>query len=469
MKKLTVPLLLGLLLLMPLHATAAETLHFGRFGTVTLYRHRPHPAHVVLFLSGDGGWNLGVIDMARALSRLNALVVGISVPHYLKALGHSKERCVYPAADFEALSQFVQKKLGFPSYHAPILVGYSSGATIVYALLVEAPVSTFAGGMSLGFCPDLEFAKPFCRGRELRYTPLPKGPGVDFLQTPQMPEPWVAFQGTIDQVCNPPATHAFVERIGGAKVVMLPHVGHGFSVQRHWMPQFKKAFAELTTPPAPPASAKPQRVKDLPLVEVPATGPQGDTLAVILSGDGGWASIDRQLGNALAERGLPVVGLNSLKYFWTPRTPDGAAHDLARILDVYLARWRKKRILLAGYSFGADVLPFLANRLPAPLREKVRLVALLGADRTASFAFHLSDWLGGTDPGEKPLLPEIGRLTGTPLLCLYGKEDANGLVSVLKPGPGRRLVALPGAHHFDGAYRRLATLIFETMGEIGKG
>ena len=43
-----------------------ETLRFGRFGTGTVYRESPHPCHVVLFISGDGGWNLGVVDMASA-------------------------------------------------------------------------------------------------------------------------------------------------------------------------------------------------------------------------------------------------------------------------------------------------------------------------------------------------------------------------------------------------------------------
>ena len=63
-----------------------EILHFGRFGNTTLYRQSDHPSHVVIFVSGDGGWNLGVVDMAKKLSTLNALVVGIDIVHYLKQL-----------------------------------------------------------------------------------------------------------------------------------------------------------------------------------------------------------------------------------------------------------------------------------------------------------------------------------------------------------------------------------------------
>src|SRR5436309_7970686 len=77
-------------------APATETLTYGRFGTVWLYRRTPHPSHVALFFSGDGGWNLGVVDMAQILADQDALVVGISVPFYMQKLNASKESCLYP-------------------------------------------------------------------------------------------------------------------------------------------------------------------------------------------------------------------------------------------------------------------------------------------------------------------------------------------------------------------------------------
>jgi len=137
---------------------------FGRFGKIALYRPSAQPAHVALFVSGDGGWNLGVVDMARELSALDALVVGVDITAYLKQLGRSSDACCYPAGDFELLSQYVQKRLGFSDYQTPLLIGYSSGATLAYAALVQAPGNTFRGAVSLGFCPGLGIAKPLCRG-----------------------------------------------------------------------------------------------------------------------------------------------------------------------------------------------------------------------------------------------------------------------------------------------------------------
>ena len=292
-------LLLAAVAVICLHAPPAcaeETLTFGRFGTVHLYRESPQPSRAVLFVSGDGGWNLGVIDMARALAGLDALVVGIHITLYVRELAASGEACSYPAADFESLSHYVQKKVGLARYAPPVLVGYSSGATLVYAILVQAPPGAFAGAISLGFCPDLPLTRPLCKGAGLKWESGLKGEGVSFLPAAGLEAPWVAFQGTIDQVCDAQATEAYVKRVPGAEIVRLPKVGHGFSVQKNWMPQFREVFARVAKKARASAGGAPTEVGDLPLVAVPSgKAPPGRLLAVILSGDGGWAGLDRVL------------------------------------------------------------------------------------------------------------------------------------------------------------------------------
>src|SRR3984893_9934422 len=88
----------------------------------------------------------------------------------------------------------------------------------------------------------------------------------------------------------------------------------------------------------------------LPLVEMPATRGASDTLVVFVSGDGGWAPIDREVSKVLAGNGMPVVGLNALQYFWTRRTPETASRDLQWIMENYLSTWKKGRVVLVGYS-----------------------------------------------------------------------------------------------------------------------
>jgi len=453
-------------------APPTETLTYGRFGKVYIYRRTPHPSHVAIFFSGDGGWNLGVVDMAQILADMDTLVVGVNVPAYVGKLNAGKESCTSAAVDLELLSKYVQKTLGLPDYEPPVLVGYSSGATLAYAALVQAPPSTFSGGIGMGFCPDLELTHPFCPGHGIASDPGPKGKGIVFRPATTLEQPWIAFQGTIDKVCFKDDVVKYTAKVKGAETVLLPDVGHGFSKANKWAPQFRQAFRKIvqadkpapTAPSAPSAGAAPAKgvpsVAGLPLIEVPAKSQGGKMLAVILSGDGGWAGIDKDVAGALSAQGIPVVGWNSLQYFWSAKTPDVAAKDLDRILRHYMAVWNRQEVLLVGYSFGADVLPFFANRLPADLLGRVRLVSLLGPGKTADFEFHVTDWLGGGSKGQ-PVLPEVRKLAGhPPVLCLYGSQESDSLCPQIPPSLGKAQV-LPGAHHFGGDYDALATLILK--------
>ena len=180
------------------------------------------------------------------------------------------------------------------------------------------------------------------------------------------------------------------------------------------MKQVLAPFALLLLLIGTPAAAAPQQdLKDLPLFEIPARKP-GDTLAVFITGDGGWAQLDRSVATLLAQKGVAVVGLSSLKYFWHARTPEKTAADVARILRHYLAAWKKDRAILVGYSFGADILPPIANRLPPDLLERVHLLALLAASPTATFEIHVGGWLGIDDEEGLSVLAEANALLVRP-------------------------------------------------------
>jgi len=202
-------------------------------------------------------------------------------------------------------------------------------------------------------------------------------------------------------------------------------------------------------------------LRDLPLVEL-RSRPGSRDLAVVISGDGGWASIDKQIGESLAAAGVPVVGLNSLHYFWKARTPEQASADLTRILRHYLSAWHASDVVLVGYSRGADVLPFMTARLPEDLRGRVRLVALVGLSRRAGFEFHFADLFRGENRTDRPTVPEIQRLRGIRLLCVYGADEEDSACRDL-PRNLAVEVELPGGHHFGGAYRAVAGRILQMI------
>jgi type IV secretory pathway VirJ component len=439
-------------------AEAPETMAVPGFGKVVLYAPDRAPEQVVLFLSGDGGWNLGVVAMAERLRDLGALVVGIDTRAVVRTLEASK-RCAYPAGALEELSRAVQVHRKLPAYRRPILVGYSSGATLAYAALAAAPRETFAGAISLGFCPGLEIRNPPCRQRGLAFTKTVGGIGYDLAPFAGLAVPWMVLQGDVDQVCDPAATRAFVAATGSARLFALPKVGHGFSVARNWDDQYVAAYRAIAGahPPETARTASAAGLEDLALVEVPAAGPAGDAFAIVATGDGGWADIDESIAAGLAARGVPVVGWSSLRYYWAPRTPEGAAADLARIVDHYAQDWNKRRVLLVGYSFGADVLPFLVNRLPPPVRGRVAGVTLLGLSDTAAFEFHVTGWLGGGQDPRHPTAPEVAAMT-VPVTCVHGADEEDSACRSLKDPPVR-VVAVGHGHHFDGLYGRLVDLI----------
>ncbi|HEU4601301.1 MAG TPA: AcvB/VirJ family lysyl-phosphatidylglycerol hydrolase [Steroidobacteraceae bacterium] len=433
------------------------TLSHGRFRDVSVYAPTTKPAsRFVLMLSGDNGWDDDMTHMAQLLTARGALVAGIDTPQLFEDLAEDGDDCVFPDGDLENLGRYVQAFYRLPTYYAPILVGYSSGATLAYASLAQAPAGTFAGAISLGFCTDLDLTKALCKAEKLNHHAR-KGGGFDLLPAAQLSAPWIVLQGEKDEVCPAAPARTFATAVKGAQFFSLAQVNHDFLQGQQWEPTFTSAFAQLAERKVSSLTAVPKDLEGLPIIEVPATG-TGDSFAVVLSGDGGWASIDKEVAAALAKAGIPVAGLDSLRYFWKARTPQGLSSDLDRIVRFYAERWHRSKVMLVGYSQGADVLPFAINRMPATTRSQISIAALLGLGVNATFEFHLSAWVSDGDDG-LPIAPEARRMN-VPTLCVYGEDEDDSLCPQIKTQSFKAL-RLPGGHHFDGDYPKLARIIME--------
>jgi type IV secretory pathway VirJ component len=430
-------------------ASSATRLTHGRFRDFPVYRPAGTPTGFVLFLSGDDGWSATADTMARQLVQQGAMVAGIDWPKFKANLEADGDQCLFPDGDLENLSHFVQAYFHTSGYLSPLLIGISSGASMAYAMLAQAPRNTFAAAMTLSFCPNLNLEKPLCKGSGLESTRSHRG--VDLLPVRSLDNPWVNLQSETDRSCPAGAAEKFIAQVRGAATVVLPKVG---------APQYIAAYSKLAAQnPSARVAPPPAGLSDLPVVEVPAqpASPQPDTFAIIMSGDGGWAGLDQDVAAALSAKGIPVVGLDSLRYYWTARTPDGLAADTDRLIRYYLAHFGKQRVLLIGYSQGADVLPFAVNRLPEATRARVALAAVMGMSEHALFEFHVSNWISDSESGPATL-PEINRITGMPVLCIYGADENGSLCPKLDPK--KFIIAkLNGGHHFDGDYANLARQI----------
>jgi len=406
-------------------ASAAETIAHGRFPKVVLHAPGTAVARFVILLSDADGWTAQNDALAAALAADGALVAGIDTPALLAALG---DDCANAVGDVENLAHFVQGYRRLPAYFTPIVVGLGSGAAFARSTLAQAPPGLFAGLVTLDDCAAAASA---C------------STGADAVgsesEAPAVPSRALMRASSRCARQTAPASRlAAPEEIADAK---LPAT-------------LREAVRDLT-PRAPQAA-----IDGLPLVEVPAAHP-GTRCALLLSGDGGWAGLDEALAAALAARGLPVVGFDSLRYFWAARTPAGLAADLDRILTTYAARWHCTGIVLIGYSQGADVLPFATNRLPPTTRRLVSDLVLLGPGKRASFEFHLESWLARDEDG-LPLAPELAQLSAREVLCVYGRDDEDAICPRL-PASQARVLALPGDHHFDGDYATLAARVLASL------
>ena len=443
----------------------AQTLSHGLFTDVQLLRPTGAVQQFVLLLAAGATPSAAERAAAQSMRRAGAMVAIVPLAPFYRRLAAQDGQCTYAGGAFENLSRHLQAYAQVPGYLLPMLVGTGTSAAFAYAVLAQAPAGTFAAALSAGFCPRLALKPPPCATNALRWTAAGANPGmVELLPATTLPAPWTVLPASNDAACTPAQAQAFVQRVPQARWA-APELAAPAAPNASRAPNtadataaFDAAYAKLAVrqvaPPPPPA-----QLADLPLIEHPVPG-AGARFVVLLSGDGGWASIDKGLAAAIVAQGVPVVGLDSLRYFWSARTPEGLAADLDRVIRHYAARWRRPEVILIGYSQGADVLPFALNRLPAATRASVRLTALLGLGEKASFEFHLANWIGPS--GDRPIAPEARKLGAADTLCIYGSDERDSLCPQLAPAHVRPL-ALAGGHHFGGDYGAIALKILEAV------
>lgn len=191
----------------------------------------------------------------------------------------------------------------------------------------------------------------------------------------------------------------------------------------------------------------------MPVIEHPSAQ-AADILTLFYSSDGGWRDLDRASAEHMAAAGYPVVGIDTLRYYWQHKSPEQSAADLSRLMQQYRDKWQVKRFMLAGHSFGADVLPAIYNRLPASDQQQIDAMLLLAFARSGSFEIDVSGWLG-KDGAEAATAPELRKVTAVKVYCIYGSEETAESGCTEAGAPGEHLM-IEGGHHFDGDYAALA-------------
>ncbi len=190
------------------------------------------------------------------------------------------------------------------------------------------------------------------------------------------------------------------------------------------------------------------RLYKLPAVSIAPRNGQSDCFAILMSGDGGWSKFDQRVCENLAAKGIPVLGLNSLKYIWKAKTPEQITDDVRRMIAWGESGFGGRNVMLIGYSCGANLIPFAYNRLEDSLKNKISHIVLLSPEDKADFAFHWYNWANKNSRKARLVRPELEILPDIPVLFIYGdKEKYDWCADLL--GDRFSLKILPGGHHYD--------------------
>jgi type IV secretory pathway VirJ component len=179
--------------------------------------------------------------------------------------------------------------------------------------------------------------------------------------------------------------------------------------------------------------------------------PSSDTsrsLIFYITGDGGFNKFSNGFMQSLNKAGYAVIGLDAKDYFWNKKKPEEAAAAFEALINDTNRQWKRKNILLLGYSFGADVAPFMLNRFSSALSARIGHVFLLSPSTKTDFEIHVLQMLGwGRDAGQS--VPTEINKTSKPVTIIVGDDENEFPFSQLAIR-NRQIVRMPGGHHYDG-------------------
>jgi type IV secretory pathway VirJ component len=414
-----------------------DTIPGGRFGEVRLSTPQgPMRGFMVLF-SRLGGWTTADLQTADALAAHDILVVGVDSGRYLTTLAATPETCHRLFNDVTAISGQLQREQSAGAYFTPVVAGIGDSGLIAEQVLSGAPSNTIAGAISIDPTANVDARVKSC----------PLDPSITHVAG--LPGFWsigatADLNGLIDMT-----------------VTDLRKAGAHIDIQHFGSDTRESAMLlALSEPHLGVRQPDATDVASLPLIELPAQHPSS-MLAIVVSGDGGWHDLDQTIAHHLQSWGVSVVGIDSLRFFWSKKSPEETARTFDNVIRTYATRWHSSSVALIGYSFGADVLPFVYNRMSARERDKVKLMALLGLAKAADFEIKITGWLGlPPSAAALPEQPEISKIPLDLVQCFVGDDETDSMCPALAK-LNLSVIRTPGGHHFGGDYLHLAQLILD--------
>jgi type IV secretory pathway VirJ component len=408
-----------------------------RLSDVPLLRPDGKPAGIAVLVSQKGGLATDDVALTKLLLDRKFLVLTVDLEKWRKELDQDTGDCTYFVSDLEGIAKEAQRRVAVETYMHPVVVGIGEGGVMAYASMADAPAATLAGAVVVDPSVALKTKLPSCEGADYEAVP---GEGFSYSYDADLPNPATIVRDKPDvDPKGPPSAGFFLaqEKIGASKNERLV----------------------MAADAATDIAKEDASAEALPIIDIPAVNGPAKYLAIFFSGDGGWRDIDKSVGDIIAKESVHVVGVDSLRYFWSLRKPEDIAKDITRIVAKADPSGNLPVVLL-GYSFGANTIPFSWPFLSKQLQDKVSLVGLIGTEETTPFQVSVGAWLGLG--GDNEVAPAVAQLPKEKVVCIYGsdEDDTACTAAVLS---GVQKIELPGDHHYDEKYDVLAGKLMEAV------
>ena len=206
---------------------------------------------------------------------------------------------------------------------------------------------------------------------------------------------------------------------------------------------------------APLFAQKVHPTKHLPVMEYRSTGDVG-YYVIFLSGNGGLRNLVQSVTHYLNSKNVSVIALNSKKYFWSKKMPEQIGCDLESLMDQCNLKWGEKKVVIIGFSMGAEVLPFAVNCMADKYRNEINDMILIAPWQKATFKVKLRDFYLEVNEGSD-IYSELIALKPKKAYVICDNnhlsichKDLDGLIDH---------DLLGGGHHFGGHYSILSQMI----------
>jgi type IV secretory pathway VirJ component len=193
----------------------------------------------------------------------------------------------------------------------------------------------------------------------------------------------------------------------------------------------------------------------------------GTHAVVFFAGDWGWRPLQQESASRLASEGRFVLGIDSTEYFVRALEPDGWVEDLKRLREFANEKAglpAATPIILMGFTWGAEQIPYMLNRGGA---AGIAGTVLIGPDTESAFIYRVTLEMKGvpSPPNESfQVTPEIRAMPPVPTVLMEGALDDRSAAKTFDPllkGP-HRLVTIPGG---DRQFREVRDIYLDRLSQ----